>query len=221
MRKCRICFEKTGKAKYVSHLDLMRAFQRLFVRSGVSIKHTEGFNPHPYMVFALPLSVGTESRCELADFELTDDNEALETIPERLTAKASEGIVFKEAYIPQRKLKDIFYIEAEGIFEYDNGVSSETVSALQGLFEADEIIIPKKTKKGISDTDIKPGIKSISFDLKDNCTITVRAVVTALNPSTNPELIAAAVRNKLSGFAPDFAEFKRLNFLDADLNIFR
>ena len=88
MRKCRIVFEKTGKAIYISHLDLMRTMQRIFVRTGISIKHTEGFNPHPYMVFALPLSVGTESLYELVDINLVDDNEDMDSMPSRLNVTA-------------------------------------------------------------------------------------------------------------------------------------
>ena len=55
MIKCRVVFEKTGRAKYISHLDLMRTFQHSFIRAGIRIKHTEGFNPHPYISIALPL----------------------------------------------------------------------------------------------------------------------------------------------------------------------
>ena len=49
----RLLFSKTGRAKYISHLDLMRTFQRAFARAGIQIKHTEGFNPHPFVSIAL------------------------------------------------------------------------------------------------------------------------------------------------------------------------
>ncbi len=65
----RLLFSKTGRAKYISHLDLMRTFQRAFARAGISIKHTEGFNPHPFVSIALPLSVGYSSQCEILEFE--------------------------------------------------------------------------------------------------------------------------------------------------------
>ena len=58
----RLLFSKTGRAKYISHLDLMRTFQRAFFRSGIQIRHTEGFNPHPFVSIALPLSVGYSSQ---------------------------------------------------------------------------------------------------------------------------------------------------------------
>ena len=59
----RIQFIKTGRARYISHLDLMRTFQRAFLRAGLHVKHTEGFNPHAYVSIALPLSVGFSSHC--------------------------------------------------------------------------------------------------------------------------------------------------------------
>ena len=42
MSECRILFSKTGTARYISHLDLMRTMQRVFIRAGLALKHTEG-----------------------------------------------------------------------------------------------------------------------------------------------------------------------------------
>ena len=69
----RALFEKTGNAVWISHLDLMRVFQRAFKRAGLHLTHTQGFNPRPSVSIALPLSVGIESRCELLDFDLEGD----------------------------------------------------------------------------------------------------------------------------------------------------
>ena len=73
MNKWRIVFSKTGMGKYISHLDLMHTMQRVFLRSGHRLKYSEGFNPHPIVSIALPLSVGHASVCELMDFSLLDD----------------------------------------------------------------------------------------------------------------------------------------------------
>ena len=70
MDKLRLRFEKAGKAIYISHLDLMRVVQRVFLRAGVPLRYSEGFNPHPLISICLPLSVGTESFCELMDFRV-------------------------------------------------------------------------------------------------------------------------------------------------------
>ena len=221
MRKCRILFEKKGKAIYISHLDLMRTMQRIFVRTGVSIKHTEGFNPHPHMVFALPLSVGASSSCELLDVELEDDSEDIGNLPNRLNEKSPEGIEFVTAYVPETKFKDICYLDVVGYFEYDRGADEKLVSAISAFFSKDQIVIKKKTKKGIGDVDIKPGIKRISFTLESESLIKVTATVTAQNPTTNPDLIYSALMQKAPELAPDFSSFCRTSVLDKDFAEFK
>ena len=71
MDKLRLRFSKTGRAIYISHLDLMAAMQRAFARAELPLKFSEGFNPHPQISILLPLSVGTASVCELMDFRLS------------------------------------------------------------------------------------------------------------------------------------------------------
>ena len=102
----RLLFSKTGRAKYISHLDLMRTFQRAFSRAGIQIKHTEGFNPHPFVSIALPLSVGYSSQCEILEFGLVG-GASYEEVPARLTAAMPEGIIIHSCYPAERKLKEL------------------------------------------------------------------------------------------------------------------
>jgi len=73
MQNIRIWFSKRGRAKYISHLDLMRAMSRAVRRAGLPIWYTEGFNPHPYLSFALPLPLGQEGLREAMDLRLLED----------------------------------------------------------------------------------------------------------------------------------------------------
>ena len=73
MAKLRLRFAKEGRAVYISHLDLLRTFQRVFLRQGIVLRHSQGFHPHPILSFALPLSVGQESVCELLDLETVEE----------------------------------------------------------------------------------------------------------------------------------------------------
>ena len=75
MDKLRLRFKKTGRAIYISHLDLMSTIQRAFSRAELPLKYSEGFNPRPQISIALPLSVGTGSLCEILDFKLKDDTD--------------------------------------------------------------------------------------------------------------------------------------------------
>jgi len=84
----RVRFRKVGKLQYISHLDLVRTMHKIIVRAKLPLWYTEGFNPKPKMVFAAPLSIGTESLCEYMDLRLTermDTAEALRRLNENLT----------------------------------------------------------------------------------------------------------------------------------------
>ncbi len=198
----------------------MRTFQRVFLRAGVNLRHTEGFNPHPYMTFALPLSVGIESICEMLDFDLSD-NLDLDTLPGILNRTMPEGIEAIKAYQPIKKFVDIVWTEVEGNLIYDAGIREQTSDELTALFKSKELIISKKSKKGYVDTDIIPLIDSIRFEEKSKEMIAVHAVISAQNPSLNPDNMIAAVSVHLPSCAPDFAAFKRIDVYDANHTIYR
>ena len=116
----RILFSKTGDAIWISHLDLMRLFQRAFKRAGLSLKHTQGYNPRPSVSIALPLSVGVESVCELLDFELDGAQVPNEEIMTRLNTALVDGIRVLSVYDDGRKIKDIAYLYCAVTLEYDS-----------------------------------------------------------------------------------------------------
>ena len=109
----RALFEKTGNAIYISHLDLMRLFQRSFKRAGLALTHTKGFNPRPSVSIALPLSLGVESRCELLDFDLEGDEVSCEEIKERLNACLTDGVKILDVYDNGAKLKHLAYLSCD------------------------------------------------------------------------------------------------------------
>ncbi len=219
MDKLRLRFSKTGRAVYISHLDLMHTMQRAFSRAGYALKYSEGFNPHPQISIALPLSVGAASRCELMDFKLREDAD-LAQLPGRLTAVMPEGIEILEAYEPERKTAALKWLQVEGVFEYDARDPAAMAEALRAFYEQESIVITKKTKRGMGETDIRPGIRSIAFQAGAD-SVSVAAVVSAQEPTINPELLAEALRQKAPELAPDFAKFTRLETYDADMRIFR
>jgi radical SAM-linked protein len=70
MQRVRIKFTREEAVKYISHLDVMRLWQRAFVRAGVDLAYSEGFNPHPKISLAAPLALGVTSEAELMDVTL-------------------------------------------------------------------------------------------------------------------------------------------------------
>ena len=128
----RILFEKTGNAVYISHLDLMRLFQRAFKRGGLNLKHTQGFSPRAMVSIALPLSVGVESVCEILDYELVGQDElSFEEIRDRLNRTMPSGVRVLEVYDSSRKPKELTHLDAAIRLEYDNGVPEGTAEVLQ------------------------------------------------------------------------------------------
>lgn len=219
MDKLRLRFEKTGRAVWISHLDLMHTMQRAFSRAGYALKYSEGFNPHPQISIALPLSVGVASRCEIMDFRLLGEAD-LKELPARLTAVMPEGIRVTDCYEQVNKAALLKYLEIEGEFEYDDRPIAAMAEELNRFYRRESIVIEKKTKRGQGQSDIRPAIREISFEPGENA-VRLRAVISAQEPTLNPALLAEALRQLSPALAPDFARFIRIeNFLE-NMEIFR
>ena len=219
MDKLRLRFSKTGRAVYISHLDLMHTMQRAFSRAGLALKYSEGFNPHPQISIVLPLSVGAASLCELIDFRLKEETE-LADLPQRLTAVLPEGIEVTEAYEQTRKSAELKWLQIEGVFEYDERDTVAMRDALEAFFAQKEIVVIRKTKRGMGETDIRPAIREIRFEAEEGA-VKLHAVISAQEPTLNPELLAGALRQKAEELAPDFAKFTRLETYDAQMKVYR
>ena len=216
----RMLFEKTGRGIWISHLDLMRVFQRAFRRAGILIKHTQGYNPHAFVSIVLPLSVGTASRCELLEFDM-DSEEPLDTLPEKLNAVLPGGVRCIRAYEGGRKIRDLACLRVRVTLEYDRGIPENAEKVLTEFFARPEILVEKKSKKGLVDQDIRPMIRELSVTPADENTLVLDAVICAQNPSLNPDQLARAIEKYLPDFAPDFAKSERLEVYDAQMEVFR
>ena len=172
----RIRFSKLGSLQFISHLDLNRTMKTVMIRAGIPIKYSEGFNPHPKMVFALPLSVGIESVTELLDFKITKPMSEKE-LTDRLNSALPPEMRVISAYEGSRKFTDIKY--AEYVMEDDSDFSLDPL-------KAESIIIMKRSKSGEKETDIKPLIRSY---VKEGKTLTC---VLSASPDAylNPDYIA-------------------------------
>ena len=219
MDKLRLRFKKTGRAVYISHLDLMQTLQRGFFRAGYALKYSEGFNPHPLISIALPLSVVAATLCKLMDFRLKEDVDLAE-LPARLTAALPEGIEILEAYEFTRKAAELKWLRVRGVFEYDERDAASMCEALRKFYARESIVITKKTKRGMGETDIRPAIREINFSV-EGTDVALEAVISAQEPTLNPDLLADALRQLQSEIAPDFARFTRLETYDKEMELFR
>ncbi len=152
----RAFFSKTGRAKYISHLDLSSVVIRAMKRTRLPIWQTEGFNPRTYVTFMLPLSLGQEGLHEAMDFRLTEDVPYSE-VKERLNAALPADIRVTEITVPKDKNTDItaarYRIE-----------SSADPEKLRALCEKEQINVEKRTKKGSTIVDLKPLMSDVKLD---------------------------------------------------------
>lgn len=217
----RLLFEKKGNGIWISHLDLMRLFQRSFQRAGLPLEHSQGFNPRPMVSIALPMSVGVESSCELLDFDLTGEIPSKAEIAQRLNDALVPGVRVLEVYEQGRKVRDLAWLHAQVDLEYDKGVPREAQEQIRQLFARQCLPVEKKGKNGPSDQDIIPLLHTLELRRSDDNTICLDAVVSAQNPALNPMQLAKAVEKYLPDLAFDFAKSRRLEVYDKDMQIFR
>ncbi len=217
----RALFEKTGNAIYISHLDLMRLFQRSFKRAGLSLTHTQGFNPRPSVSMALPLSLGVESRCELLDFDLEGEKPANEEIRDRLNDALISGVRVLEVYDEMRKIKYLALLDCILTLEYDQGIPEDAQEQIQDLFARQEVVVEKKGKNGPTEQNIIPMIRSLQIAADGEKSLTLRTLICCQNPALNPMQLSAAIAKYLPALTPDFVRCCRLEVYEDTQTVFR
>ena len=194
MRSVRIKYSKNESVKYVSHLDTLKTFIRAARRADIPLIYSQGFNPHPHMVFGLPTSVGVISVCEYADIDI-EDGLTNEEIFSKLNDNLPDGFRVSECNDKLSKSNIMAEITDS---EYVVYVQSEkNVLDLQDMIVhficCPEIFVLKKSKKGEKLTDIKSMIKFISTG-EDNEGIYLLTKISAGNEvNLKPELLIEAI----------------------------
>ena len=206
----RIKFTKTGRLRYISHLDLCRTMQPAMIRARIPLWYTEGFNPHPKMVFAQPLPLFVESRCEFLDIKIVQDV-SCEELKNRLRGAFTEELYVLDVYKPTDKFTDIAYAEYEicGFLP-----SAEQIKALlSGAIE-----VQKKTKSGAINTiDIRPQVKSVTLR-PDGTVVCVLSASAA--EYLNPDIFAKALASHIGADAAK-SQITRTKWFKADMTEFK
>ena len=219
MSKIRCLYSKTGKAKFISHLDLMATFKRSFLRAGVKLTYSEGFNPHPYISVALPLSVGCESVCELIDVGFMGKE-----LTRNINDFLPEGLSIHEVYSPERKFSHIKWIKVSFTMHYVRGDAEQldmVAKSLREIFSKESIVVSKKTKSGVNDIDIAPHFKCEHVRVIDESSIEIGAIISAQNPTVSHNDILSIIGLDDGIQAPDYFLFKRIEIFDESMVEFR
>ena len=220
MAKLRLLFTKEAQASYISHLDTMRTFQRVFPRAELHLKHSNGFHPHPIISIVLPLPVGQSSCCELLDFETVEETDGA-GIAEALNPGLPAGLRVRECYPVTRPAREFAFLRAQLELIYDAGVPVGAAGALRELFARPSLMIEKRTKhKTLAEIDVAPLLRELTVTQGDG-TLTLDVLVAAQNPGLNPAYLAQAIERELPELAPDFVRVRRTELYDAEGSIFR
>ena len=191
----RVKFKKTGKLQYISHLDLVRTMHKIIVRAKLPLWYTEGFNPKPKMVFAAPLSIGTESMTEFVDIRLNEKIDEAEAM-RRLNLNMTDEMQVIEVYYPERKLTEMKWLSYTIIVKTDSS-SEKLAEKCREILAAERVEVDKKNKNGdLVTADIRPLIKSLN-SVFDGESIRISCVLSAdASAFLNPEYIIKVLKKE-------------------------
>lgn len=199
MRSVRINFSKSGRAIYISHLDLNRMMTRAVRRAQLPMWYTEGFNPHPYIAFALPLSLGQSSDCEFMDIRIEGDMTD-EEIKNRLSAALPDGLEIISVGAPVCDAKEIqkaqYFVKV--IFA-DEAQAKLFAEKADELVKGDELLAEKSGKKGhrkvMKQVNLIDYIYETKITTAENA-VNIQCVLAAGNTNNlNPALLVETIEN--------------------------
>lgn len=190
MREVRLRFSKQGRLKYISHLDINRAMSRAFKRAEIPLWYTEGFNPHPYMSFSLPLSLGVESLCESVDIRIVGSITNNE-IKNRMNSVLPEGLKVLDVYDDFYDNGEISYSDYVYKFQFDDNALA--LEKIKSILDGDEILALKKGKQGrkkvFKETNIKSFIDKYNISLRDDTVVLNIRLLAGTDKNLNPSLL--------------------------------
>ncbi|MBQ6570334.1 MAG: DUF2344 domain-containing protein [Clostridia bacterium] len=220
MREVRAFFEKSGCCIYMSHLDLTRCVSRAVRRAGIPIWYTEGFNPHPFFTFALPLSLGQSSVCETMDFKVVEDISD-DDIVSRFNACLPDGIKIISAAEPVMKHTAICWARYEVRFYLEGQSGREITEKISALMDSENIFVDKRTKsKQIKQFDFKECVKEYKVTGEPDCACVEIILPAGCVNNVNPSLLETPAQKAL-GTDLFVMAIKRTGVYTADMQNFK
>lgn len=221
MREVRLRFSKTDRCKYISHLDINRCMARALSRAKIPLWYTEGFNPHPYMSFSLPLSLGVESYCESVDIRLVDEISNKE-IKDRLNDMLPDGIRIVDVYDDFRDCSEIAF--SDYVYKIEFKDNEDAFEKINNVLESPEILALKKGKEGrrrvLKETNIKPFIDKYNLSIRDESVVLNIRLAAGPNKNLNPSLLFDTII-RLIDTDFEWKSIARISLLDKEYKEFR
>lgn len=212
MERLLLKFTKLYEAKFISHLDTMRTLHRAFRRAGLPITYSKGFNPHPSISVAAPLSLGIGSTAEYADVEL-DEFVDQGDVKDRLNIALPEGIkIINVLYIDKKMPTSMGVVEGANylIKLHHNTAVNEVEGVIHDIMESKELLKNKRSKSGEKLVNIRPLIENIKLCNYNNNRIEIECLLlTGSRGSLGPEMIADILKEKSNGTIFGYPEIER------------
>lgn len=221
MREVRLRFSKQGRLKYISHLDINRALSRAFKRAAIPMWYTEGYNPHPYMSFSLPLSLGVESLCEYVDIRIVGEINNDE-IQKRMNTVLPADLRILDVYGDFRDSSEIMF--SDYVFKIQFADNEQALNKLKSVLESDRIFALKKGKQGkrkvFKEVDIKPLIDKYNISVRDGLIVLNVRLFAGNEKNLNPSLLFDTLIRRID---TDFEwkSISRIALLDKNYKEFR
>ncbi|HUW63839.1 MAG TPA: TIGR03936 family radical SAM-associated protein [Spirochaetia bacterium] len=203
----RICYQKTGPASYLSHLDLMRVMERSVRRAGLPLAYSEGFNPHPKMAFASPLPVGISGEEELADIELGEEV-APDMLREDLNRYLPEGLSVRKARPVEGGGRSLMAQVQKAHYRLtgslDGALTTEELDlVIQKLLARESISVTHQVKGKTRTLDIRPGIMSLTGACRGEVVELLLTAAIGVRPrDVLSALVDAGLPADVDGFTP-------------------
>ena len=193
-----IQFAKEGYIKYTSHLDMLRLFKRAFKKCGIRLAHSQGFNPHPKMGFAQPLSLGYTSRCELLEIE-TVDSQSTSDLKEKLGSMMPMGVEILAVAPLSIKAKSLAGVVDEALYKVVfpvDGASADFEKVVSDYLAQEEILAEKRQKKTkkMATVDIRKKIRKIAVGEGEKLTLMMNLDCGSISNLSPEQVIASFVQ---------------------------
>lgn len=219
MKSVRLWFKKDGLAVYISHLDMNRCMTRAVRRAEIPLWYTEGFNPHPYMTFLMPLPLGQSGMREPLDIRIEGDM-SFKEIKSRLNAVMPEGIEIVDVLKPEHKPNEIAAAEYEIDVYFSNPAEAEGFAAgAESVIKGGVLNAEKRSKRGIKTVNLCELVRSFETEVCDS-KVRVKTILAAGNTvNLNAELLMTALYGEFAA-DPEKTDIVRTHLLRDDLSIF-
>ena len=210
MAKYILKYGRDDRVKFISHLDFVRCFHRAVRRSKLNFEFSQGFNPHPVMTIAQPLPVAVTSECEYMKVGLVTELSEKEIAAELDKSMPPGFYVYNVRQVEGKEI-DLTKID---MAEYITEIECEIPGDIDFVLNQKELIVPKKTKSGIKNSDIRPHIFEIeNIGFKDGIQ-TLRMVISCGSQyNLKPETVVSAMEKYCNGFKPTFTASHRKRML--------